>query len=466
MPQRDAIPRQFSTARAADLRNKVIVGGLIVMALCGPIALGVSLSASGTARTAAATVDGIDDPIHRVFAEAAAARWAFGGDNLPTSQGFEDYGRPVFTRAQAEELGLNPDLVDNVTDLGVRHLVWVEATFTQLSNNRVGELHRFLVISQSGMFWLTVPITEIPEDEHTSPSPALGGSPTLHPYVVHPELEAVTPIEWENDTYPTVEVAGEVEARIAEWAEAYAADNASELYDITADDRRVTYRGLGGFRLLDSRTRAAALHPEREGMMMVAVELVLGTTRGVVVRADYDLLVAEIDTPRPFIVSWGARGSGPNLEPWEHAVITDSTGAGGFMPARDVEAPAPTDDNGSDTATAELDAEALLRDLQAGTQESLRAALDPDSFDTGQIALLAESIENAPDATLTLDGNPDLASDTRGLANVNATVAGESGRMIVRFEVRDINGTPQWRITQLEQRQAPEHPLTTGEPAR
>jgi hypothetical protein len=462
---RNAVPRLFSTQKAANARNWTIITIVLVAAACGPIALMASLGSANAARQAVAIVDGREDPIHRPFAEAAAARWAWGGQALPTTSGSQDYGRPAILASEARNMGLDPERVAAPADLGVHQLVWTHVEIVDMPDGRRGEMHRFLVVSDSGMFWLTVPITETdPDPVHNVPQAALGGAPSLEPYLVSPLLDDATSVDW-TDELEDVEPSTAATDRMREWADAYATDDHTTLFALTGDERAdVTYRGLGGFRVVEFDIGRTAAHPHVTGATMSRVTLLMATSRGVVLRSDYDLLIPNPDAALPNVASWGARGTGPLLAPHEHAAQTGTTGNNGFLPTGQLEARPDLGDDDADPDTPTPDIEAIINDLLAATAETLRDVLHPDRFDVGDIARLVEAADNAPPITIQPDGEVAYHHADIAALDLEATVDGERGEFRVNLQFLDADDDHPWRIIGFDNVTAPRHPLTVGEP--
>lgn len=330
MSRRDALPKQFSSPAAARRRNMTIIGAVVATALTAPASFLVAAQASSQAAEANAAVEATQDVLHRAFAEAAAYRWVYGHGSIVaagTGPWTSDAGRPVLTVDAASELGVSASYAQQPGgqgDLGAVHLAWDRAD-TVVLEDRYLELHHFVVLTQDGLLELTVPVTET---ESAPARPALGGNPTVSPYVLNTELADTPEAGWPT-SWSTTQTPGNIAEVVREWAGAYADDNQRVLFRLAGetDDSR-TYRGLGGFDLGELAVAASAERPD--GYTVTRVTATYVNTFGVVIRADHELLIDGADQPVPRIVAWGARGQGPLLEPGENAVPAGSSPAGGY----------------------------------------------------------------------------------------------------------------------------------------
>lgn len=328
MPSRDAMPKQITPAHIARRRNLIVIGVLIAAALTGPIATLMAVQARAHASDALATTQAEGDVIHRAFAQAAAHRWAYGeGELLTTSGAWEDdAGRPRLDADLAADWGVSGAYTQTATrqgDLGARHVVW-ESVSTVATGERLLELHRFLVMTDNGMLYLTVPVTET---DGSPPMPALGGNPTVEPYLVDPRLVDTPAADWPVNM-PRRNTPTNVAAVVTEWADAYATDDQRALFRLSGDTNdTLTYRGLGGFTVAELSIGQSA---ERGDWLLTRATLTLTNTYGVVIRSDYDLLIGDHGDPVPRIVAWGPRGAGPTLTPRQQAVPAGTAPLGGY----------------------------------------------------------------------------------------------------------------------------------------
>lgn len=352
MPRRDALPKRFSTPEAARRRNLTIITVIVLTALSAPGALFLASRANSTASAAASQAQG-DGVMHQAFAETVARRWAYGTGYIVAATGpwDTDVGRPALTAEQARGLGLSPALADTPTgqgDMGVVHLAWDSATIRNVGEHFI-ELHRFLVTTRTGMFWLTVPVTET----SAGPTrPALGGNPTIEPFLIDPDVP-LGPVIW-PEGFERQDPTGNVVDIAIEWAQAYVQDDHRALFRLARQtDESIVYRGLGSFDLVDATIGPVALRGD--GRLMVRASLTMTNRYGVMLRSDYDLLLEQHTEPVPAVVSWGARGTGPDLTPGSvtRAAGTEPVGGygswlddhtdGTFVPPTDAE-PADGDD--------------------------------------------------------------------------------------------------------------------------
>lgn len=317
MPQ-EAIPRELPHPRRRKIRNWTIIGVLLVAAASGPLAMLVATSASSDVDDLRAAVAELDEAQHRAFAEAAAARWAWGGEPLPTTHDdFADYGRPPVDEAALEELDLTKDdLVDGRAPLRVQHLAWDDAEVVTYDGGEVVEIHRFVVAAEEGLLRLSVPVAEgAAHDGFGEPPPALAGDPAVVPYEADQRLAEARPVSLGSDSG---QVPDTVVTRVEEWADAFAGNDQRALYNIVSDDQPTAYVGLPDVEV-DSVEVGGAVTRD-DGLMAVEVDLTMSAPEGVVFASSYDVLVARPNEPLPAIVAWGPRGSAPTLQPYENAL--------------------------------------------------------------------------------------------------------------------------------------------------
>ena len=327
--ERDAIPKRFSSPQAARRRSTIIMGLVVATALTAPASFLVAATASSRAADAVAAVAETQVIAHRAFAESIAHRWAYGTGAVIGVDGpwQRDAGRPILTRETASALRLSAAFTQRPTgqgDLGAVHVAWDRAETVQLED-RMLEHHHFLVLTRDGLLELTVPVTETPT---TPPRPALGGNPTVSPYLVDSGLAdtpaAGWPAGWERRNTPA-----NIASVAEEWAVAYAADDSRVLFRLSGDtDDSRAYRGLGGFELGDINIGRSGKRSDELTVTQITATYV--NSFGVVLRVDHDLLVANADQPVPNIVAWGARGQGPQLFTYMNATRGGTSPLGGY----------------------------------------------------------------------------------------------------------------------------------------
>jgi hypothetical protein len=320
--RRDALPRQISSKRRASVRNTLIAGAIVVGALLGIPALVLASQASTVANNAMTAAQDRAEPLHRPFAEVVAARWAAGSLALPTAgEAYVDFGRPPLEETVVEDLNLNESqLVDGRVPIEVLSVTWHSAQFHTDTANNVSEIHRMLVSSPTGLWWLVIPIVQVPDNNQ----PALGARPHLEPYLIGADIDTVVPLGWATGMVPVPTVDQNVIDRITEWAEAYAADNRRALYELTGDSRPdIEYAGLPGFTLAAASVESAATIDAVT--MVVRVTLTLLGRGGVQFSSDYDVLVGGYGQPLPSILAWGPPGIGQRLTTGVNAVVAGTT---------------------------------------------------------------------------------------------------------------------------------------------
>lgn len=351
---RVALPREFKTAKQRKLRNSLVIGAVLFAAIAGPIALAFAVPALSNASRALDVVENTGEAIYRPFAEAAAARWAFEGPadvalsaEVATLAG-QGFGRPRLEEDDAKHAGLSHDGESSMApvSLDVVNITWVDAEVTSGPRGTVIELHRFVLTTRNGAFWLTIPVAEteptpdLTEAGLDAPVPVLGGAPAVEPYTIDARSQDAPAADWAEDDDVQAEPA--VATRIAEWAAAFAADDRQTLYDLTGDQGQYEYRGLGGFIVLDRTISGFGTPPDVEDALMARLTLRMVNDAGVVLVADYDLLVSEPRVARPHVVAWGPRGAGPTLTPYQNAQVPGSKRSNGLDP-REVDHTLPDD---------------------------------------------------------------------------------------------------------------------------
>ena len=111
--------------------------------------------------------------------------------------------------------------------------------------------------------------------------------------------------------------------RVNQWAQAYARDNGTTLYQVTGDTSSRTYPGIGGLKVVGAPTITDSTQdgPKQPARLVVTVELTLESTStsSVVEQVSYDLLITDLGHKYPNVVAWGPPGSGSTLTPYENA---------------------------------------------------------------------------------------------------------------------------------------------------
>lgn len=300
----------------------MVIGALGLLALLSPVAVLIARSANVTANAALAFTGEDPQPVHRAFAEVAAARWAWGGSGGFAAAGgataAELIGRPGLDERTMDLLLLDDDDVDaeNRVPLGISDIIWSDAYFVATEDGQI-EHHRFLIVTEGGLLRLTVPVAPVPREDATDTA-VVAGRFSISPWIDSPETVAVAPPRW-ADVGDPVEVGNNILSRINEWAEAYAASDSTALLAVTGDPDSNTYPGIGGFQVRGVEVLDAAFR-DSDDLLVVAVRIDMIADTGVALDLSYDLLVDGHDRPFPNIVAWHSQGLGPVLEPYANAI--------------------------------------------------------------------------------------------------------------------------------------------------
>ena len=312
-----AVPAARLSPRQARIRNWVLFGLLIFAAGTGPYAAIVSYQASSTAEDAMAAVDTSDEPIHRAYAEVAAARWAFGGAPIPSSSPntLATHGRASLSPGDRDRLGL-PDTDAHDSLLDVDYLAWEDADVIAVAANEWLEVHRFIVVTRDGLMRMTLPITDTGTQAFLGAEPALAGNPTIEPYVADARLRDASDVR-PPDNSSRETFGANVNERVEEWAEAFVNDQRRDLYNLAGDNREdIEYVGLQGFELDD--VSIGNGYRRVDGIPFVEVTLTLLSDQGAFY-SRYDVLLDAVNEPLPFIVGWAPSGTAHLHEPFTNA---------------------------------------------------------------------------------------------------------------------------------------------------
>ncbi len=109
-------------------------------------------------------------------------------------------------------------------------------------------------------------------------------------------------------------------SQIDTWAQAFAANNESTLYNITGDSAQHHYVGIGGWTVTQQPTVLSGVVAKQYELIQVQFTVSLDSNPAVSATMDYDLLVANLKSAFPNIVAWGPTGSGYNLSPYQNAL--------------------------------------------------------------------------------------------------------------------------------------------------
>lgn len=320
--ERTAIPREFSDHRRFTRRFRLILAGVILAAVSGPIGCMAAVANRPVTTPAPAA------PRYQDYAAAVAESYLDGQSlPVPVARGLDpDGGREAADpRAGASGEDPRPAPIPHSwvipMDAGVAA---VPGAGSGSQARRSVETHRFLVGTPSGPFVLAVPLVDTPH------GPALGALPSIEPFVPDARAAEREPLDW-TTAYATVRPSAAVQQRVDEWAKAFAADDRRRLLEITGDGRTdVVYVGLGAWTLAGE-PQVSGLFTRADGTAGTTVELALVAShdRKVTTRVAFDLLVRHADDALPEIVAWGPAGSALRLTPFENASHVPADGAEG-----------------------------------------------------------------------------------------------------------------------------------------
>jgi hypothetical protein len=313
--ERTAIPREFSDPRRFTRRFRLILGGVALAAVSGPIGC-MAAVANRPVTTPAPEV-----PRHQDYAAAVAESYLDGQPlPVPVARGLDPDGGRVAAGDRTAAIGDDPRPAAIPhswvipMDAGVAAVPGSGGTGGAAARRSV-ETHRFLVGTPSGPFVLAIPLVET-----RTGGPALGALPSIEPFVPDRRAAGLDPLDW-GAAYATARPSAAVQQRVGEWARAFAADDRRRLLEITGDGRTgIEYAGLGAWKL-DGDPEVGGLFTRADGLAGTTVELGLVSARDrkVTTRVAFDLLVRHAGEALPEIVAWGPAGSALGLTPLQNA---------------------------------------------------------------------------------------------------------------------------------------------------
>jgi len=296
-PAWSSIPAARSSLPVLRLRLWLVLGMLLASALLG------LFSAVAWIVDEPAPVDFSQArPRAQGHAVAIAEAWLAGrATSLPVAQGID----PTFNELSAGGA--------YVSVLSITPVRWTRSSVVGVEV----ETHYLLVDGKEADFVAVLPFRFVAASANRAyPSvPVLAAYPSLLPADPTTVAEA---LEYQN-----VELAvdggppAEVQVRLEQWGQAYAANDGASLRDLADDTaaRPEAYQGLGGMSLYGP--------PEVRATVATDDGLVLRVRFGFIPSGapagfsmDLDMLVTAADSTKPRIVAWGPPGSGPSLRPY------------------------------------------------------------------------------------------------------------------------------------------------------
>ena len=297
------------------LRLKIVIAVMVLCAVAGIAGL-----ASKTKPTPAAT-----GPQYVGFATLVVDNYVAGHVlDVPMATGLSaTIGRlsAVGAGAVPQQLSLTPGSAQPATatvqPLPVSNVAFYSGTDRHAGKGLTVETDTFLLeYSDGSLGALDVVI------DGTSGGPQLAALPALVPAPATPSAEpqAGAPVAVSSLYAP---LSGNLQYRVTQWAQAYASNNQTQLYQVTGDTSSRSYEGLGGVKLVGQPTVTASTQdgPKQPAELVVTVELTLQSMAqsSVIEQASYDLLITGIGDKYPDVVAWGPAGSGSSLTPYENA---------------------------------------------------------------------------------------------------------------------------------------------------
>lgn len=296
-PAWSSIPAARSSLPVLRLRLWLVLGMLLVSALLG------LFSAVAWILDEPAPVDFSQArPRAQGHALAIAEAWLAGrATSLPVAQGID----PTFNELSAGGA--------YVSVLSITPVRWTRSSVVGVEV----ETHYLLVDGKEADYVAVLPFRfTVASANRAYPSvPVLAAYPSLLPADPTTVAEA---LEYQN-----VELAvdggppAEVQVRLEQWGQAYAANDGASLRDLADDTaaRPEAYQGLGGMSLYGPPEVRATVATDSGLVLRVRFGFIpAGASAGF--SMDLDMLITAPDSTKPRIVSWGPPGSGPSLRPY------------------------------------------------------------------------------------------------------------------------------------------------------
>lgn len=304
-PRWRQVPAQRSSKAVLEVKFRLVVALLVTAA-----ALGLFASAAWLFAPRDQVVAGSAAPEARDTAQVAVEDYLSAGDaRVPTA----DTVGERLGRGEADEEGGVPE----GGALAASGLAWLGYDRGE-AQSELGavpfERHAFHVLRPDADDLVASVAVLLTPHGHV-----VGSTPSLVAY--HPAQDEVWPaVDWRafDEDYSW---SGSVDRVVADWAQAYAADDRRRLKDLTGDGRAETvYPGLDGFEQGSAEVTSATRRGEDLEFLLVRAGVELTSAEGFRSRSEYDLLLQAYATDAPRVVAWGPAGSGLDLEPLTNAL--------------------------------------------------------------------------------------------------------------------------------------------------
>lgn len=276
---------------------------------------------------------------------------------MPDPPALSTEGKPVANRAVAEWLSSDPQPVpgghilswDGAEDIDMPSPITEDMSDQEKADARrtfTLELHNFTVIDGNNMLY-TVSV-QVADDE--SAGPQVVGEPSLLP-------DALSSSNFQMDeTWPGYKRANlppSVDTAVDSWAEAFTSGRPDDLRQAVGDpNAKHTYTPL--YRVTEFEATIGDSATISKSQAILRLDLTLRWEGQAISEESkesvisYDLLISDIDSASPRVTSWGAPGTGPDLEDYSVALVGRDTS--------NVEDPAEADEEDeADDATGSTD---------------------------------------------------------------------------------------------------------------
>lgn len=325
----NAVPALRSGARSLRTKQRIVIGLLGVMALCGPAALVITVTRD--TETAPVTLPSWTrvSPAFESFATQAAQDFLAGkGTTLPVADTLDD-GLGAAGAAGAmpyDELLLRSVGVSDYTNRRGDTLPEYRFSFAFRSTvSLLEQTDEGTTISDRDMrtdaYVISVTL-RLERLDNGSFAPVIAALPTITPDLLAygGQPDKVEPVLVPPGV--AVSLTGDITAAVGNWAQAYVTGDAIRLKELVnvRGDANNRFEGLGGFAIPADRSVSIPYIVQRaDGLLVAQVNIPLQRTgTSFVAQATYDVL---IEPGSPAIVrAWGVAGSGADLEPFGNSL--------------------------------------------------------------------------------------------------------------------------------------------------
>ena len=274
----------------------------------------------------------------------------------PAPPALSTEGKPVANRAVAEWLSSDPQPVpgghilswDGAEDIKMPSPITEDMSDQEKAEAKRSftlELHNFTVIDGNNMLY-TVSV-QVADDE--SAGPQVVGEPSLLP-------DALSSSNFQMDEtwpgYKRANLPANVDTAVDSWAKAFTSGRPDDLRQAVGDPNADhTYTPLYRVTEFEATIGDSATISKSKAILRLDLTLrwegqaISEESKESVV--SYDLLISGVNSASPRVTSWGAPGTGPDLEDYSVALVGRDTS--------NDEDPAETDDEEADDATGSTD---------------------------------------------------------------------------------------------------------------